>query len=140
MAAIRPLAQIAKKWNDRTATAGQQYAEGVATPKADWATNAKLGQGNWEAGVQQAATAKSFSKGVNAAGTQKWQQKSVQKGVPRFGPGVQVAEPDYTAGFEKFAGVIAQTVLPPKFAKGDPRNLLRVTAISQALRKAKMGS
>ena len=139
MPAIRSLAAIGKKWNDRASSAGPQYAEGIATPKKDWANEAARAQPNWEAGVQQAAQAKSFSKGVTAAGTPKWQQKATVKGVQRFGPGVQVAQPDYQAGFEKYRQVIEATALPPRLAKGDPRNLQRVGAMSQALRKAKVG-
>jgi hypothetical protein len=140
MPAIRSTATIVKKWADRAGSAGQQYADGVASPKKDWATNAAGAQNNWEAGVQGAATKKSFSKGVSSAGTAKWQKKATTKGAQRFGPGVADAQPDYQAGFEPFANVISSTTLPPKFAKGDPRNVERVRVMSQALRKAKEAS
>lgn len=84
--------------------------------------------------------AKTFSKGVTKAGTGKWQAQAVAKGVSRYPQGVAGAQSAYQAGFEPYANVIQSTTLPPKFAKGDPRNLQRVTAMSQALRSAKTQS
>jgi len=138
MPAIRPIGSVASKWAQRAGTAGPQYADGVKAPKYDWATNASAGQANWEAGTQAAAVAKSFGKGVAKAGTAKWQSKAVSKGTQRYGPGVADAQPDYQSGFEPYANVISSTTLPPKFAKGDPRNVQRVQVMAAALRKAKM--
>lgn len=138
--AIRAIGSVASKWAERAGSAGPQYAAGVATPKADWGTNAAAGQANWTAGVQSAAASKSFSKGVQKAGTPKWQQAATGKGAQRFGPGVQGAQPAYQKGFEPFASVISSTTLPPKYAKGDPRNVQRVATMAAALRAAKMGA
>ena len=140
MPAVRSIASVSKKWVDRAGTAGAQYAEGVSSPKKDWATSAGAAGANWEAGVAEASRKKSFGKGVAAAGTQKWQRKAIAKGTQRFGPGVADAQPDYQAGFEPYRNVIEGTALPPRFAKGDPRNVERVKVMSAALRKAKVGS
>jgi len=140
MPAIRSLQTISKKWVDRAGSAGPQYADGVRTPKKDWAGAATAAQGNWDAGVQQAAQQKSFGKGVAKAGTPKWQAKAVSKGVPRFPQGVADAQPDYASGFEPYRNLIESTQLPARYPKGDPRNIDRVRAISQALRKAKTGA
>lgn len=139
MANVRSLDFIASKWSNRAATAGDVYEAGVRNPKADWQRQAAASQGSWEAGVAEAARQKSFTKGVNSAGSQKWQAKTVAKGVSRYGPGVQEAGPDFQQGFEKYRQVIESTNLPPRFAKGDPRNIERVKVMSAALRKAKMG-
>lgn len=139
MPAIRPISQIANKWKDRTGTAGPQYSEGVQQPKKDWAANASAGANNWQAGVTAAAADDRFKKGVAAAGNAKWQKGAVMKGTQRFASGVQMAEPEFQAGFEKYANVIASTKLPPRFAKGDPRNVDRVRDMSSALRRAKTG-
>lgn len=139
MAAIRSLDMIARKWQNRASTAGDVYEEGVKNPKADWQRQAAAAQGSWESGVSEAARAKSFQKGVNAAGTSKWQSKTLSKGVARFGPGIAEAEPDFSAGFAKFRQVIEGLTLPPRFAKGDPRNIERVKVVAAALRKAKVG-
>ena len=139
MANVRSLDFITNKWATRAATAGDVYEAGVRNPKADWQRSAAASQGSWESGVAEAARQKSFSKGVNAAGTQKWQAKTIAKGVQRFGPGVQEAGPDFQQGFEKYRQVIEATNLPPRFAKGDPRNIERVKVMAAALRKAKVG-
>jgi hypothetical protein len=46
---------------------------------------------------------------------------------------------DYQEGVQPYLDTIAATVLPPRFPKGDPRNLERVKAITTALRKRKTG-
>jgi hypothetical protein len=89
--------------------------------------------------VTGAAQAKSFQKGVQAAGTPKWQSKALSKGTARYGPGVAEGEPDFAQGFDRFRTVIEGTNLPPRFAKGDPRNVERVRVMSTALRRAKVG-
>ena len=140
MANIRGLDFISQKWSSRAATAGDVYEAGVRQPKADWQRSTAAAQGSWEAGVADAARMKTFSKGVTSAGTQKWQAKTIAKGVNRFGPGIQEAGPDFQVGFERYRGVIESTQLPPRFAKGDPRNIERVKVMAQALRKAKVGA
>ena len=40
---------------------------------------------------------------------------------------------------QPYLETIAATQLPPRFAKGDPRNVQRVAAIAAALRKRKTG-
>ena len=69
----------------------------------------------------------------------KWQRGAVEKGVARFGPGVQLAQGDYASAFAPFRDAIARTTLPPRFARRDPRNLLRNKAIVDALIAAKKG-
>jgi hypothetical protein len=86
-----------------------------------------------------AAAADSFAKGVTKAGTDKWKSKALQKGPGRFAEGVMVAGPDYEAGFAPYRDEIERTTLPPRFPKGDPRNISRVATIAAALRKKKLG-
>lgn len=140
MANVRSMDFIAQKWGSRAATAGDVYEAGVRQPKADWQRSAAGSQGSWEAGVADAARLKSFTKGVNAAGSQKWQAKTLSKGVSRFPQGIQESGPEFQVGFERYRGVIESTQLPPRFAKGDPRNIERVKTIAAALRKAKVGA
>jgi hypothetical protein len=52
---------------------------------------------------------------------------------------VQIAKDDYAKGFGPYANVIAATTLPPRYPKGDPRNIERVSAIAQALHQEKVG-
>jgi hypothetical protein len=139
MANVKDAAQIAEKWARVTPGRTEDYAQGIRNPKVDWSAATKAAEGNYEAGVQAAIQKKRFGAGVAKAGTQKWQQKAIEKGTARFGPGVQAAVADYQEGFEPFRQVIASTTLPPRYPKGDPRNLERVKVITQALRKKKVG-
>lgn len=139
MPKIRSIAAVGEKWKRRTEIAGPEYEEGVKNPKKDWATETKRAEASFEAGITQAIRDKRFGKGVGKAGTGKWQEGAVTKGVTRFGPGVAVAEAAYEKGFAPFRDVIEATVLPTRYAKGDPRNFQRVIAMGTALHKKKIG-
>jgi len=70
---------------------------------------------------------------VRKAGDEKWSRKATVNGVRNWGPGVAEAMGDYAAGFAPYREAIAATVLPPRYARRDPRNMARVTAIVTAL-------
>ncbi len=138
MAAIRSIDEIAKKWATVTPQRTADYEAGIRDPRKDWAQSTTAASDAWKAGVQAAIAANSFSKGTTRAGTPKWQTASLEKGVARWGPGVALAEDEYRAGFAPFREAIARVVLPPRFARRDPRNLLRVAAVVDAISKAKL--
>ncbi len=137
MAAIRDIAFIANKWSEVTSRAGPQYEAGVRAPKADWAKGATDANEAWKAGVTAAVSADSFRKGVAQAGTPRWSEGAIVKGVPRFGPGVALAESRYAERFGPYAQAIAGLTLPPRFARRDPRNLNRVQAVVNAMIETK---
>jgi len=140
MAKIKPTDKIAEKWSRVTPQRTEDYREGVENPRVDWGTATAAAEDNWREGVTAAAGRKSFSAGVKKAGTQKWQQKALQKGTSRFAEGVSLGADDYQRGFAPFRDVIERTTLPPRGPKGDPRNIERVRVMSQALRNAKLGA
>jgi len=131
-------ANYATKWARVTPQRTEDYQQGVQNPKVSWQTATLAAEANQAAGVQQAIQDKRFAKGVQKAGDAAWQQGALQKGVTRFGEGVQVSQDKYASGFAPYAQVIESTVLPPKYPKGDPRNLARVAAIATALRNKKV--
>jgi len=135
---IRSTAENAAKWKRRTENAGAEYEQGVNNPKKDWAAETAKAEGNYEKGVQAAITKKRFGKGVVKAGNAKWKNGAVQKGVQRFGPGVQASGDNYAKGFSPYAEVIKNTTLPPRYPKGDPRNFDRVKAMGTALHNKKV--
>lgn len=142
MAEIRPVDEIARKWASVTPLRAADYEKGIRDPKGDWAKGAIAAADAWKSGIQAAVANNSFTKGVTRAGTQAWQEGSLSKGLARWGPGVALAVDKYQTNFAPFREVIARTVLPPRFARRDPRNLERVKVIAEALAKAKvaMGS
>jgi hypothetical protein len=139
MPAVKPLNLIVDKWARRAAQAGPDYASGVKQPRRDWQQAASQAEEAYIAGVQQAASEGRYGKGVSEAGTQKWQRKAIAVGAQRYGPGVAAAKSDYQQNFAPFAQVISSVQLPPRGAKGDPRNYEAVRMIGEALHNAKTG-
>lgn len=128
-----------QRWVSRASMASDEYKSGVQNPRGDWATNAAAAAQNQADGVMQAITDKRYEKGIQKAGTAKWRDKALAKGATRFTQGVQVSQGDYEKGVKPYLDTIESTVLPPKYAKGDPRNLARVEALNKALRAKKTG-
>ncbi len=139
MAQVKSTDRVAAKWARVTPQRTQDYQEGVQSPRTPWATAARAAEDRYKTGVQDAATRGAFGKGVAAAGDAKWSQKALAKGPSRFAEGVAMSGPDYQARVGPYLDTIAATQLPPRYAKGDPRNLDRTKAITQALRKKKTG-
>lgn len=133
MAAIRSVDLIAAKWATVTPGRAAQYADGVKNPKADWKINTAAAKPAWESGIQQAIAAGSFVKGVNRAGNAAWQKGAVEKGAVRFGPGVALAQEAYQVGFAPYQAAISALKLPPRGARRDPQNMLRVKAVVDAM-------
>lgn len=126
------------KWARVTPARAEDYQQGIQNPRTPWAEATSAAAANQAAGVQEAIRDKRFEKGVMKAGNSTWQNGALTKGVNRFGEGVQIAEQKYAANFAPYAQVIESTALPPKFPKGDPRNLARVAAMATALRNKKV--
>lgn len=138
MPKTKGVSAIGEKYSRVTPARSADYEQGVKNPRTDWAGAATNAAPNFASGVSAAIAAGSYGKGITKAGTGKWQAKAVSKGVPRFGPGVQEARPDYEAAITPYIQTIESTTLPPRGPKGDPRNYARVTAIGQALRNKKI--
>lgn len=139
MPAVKSTASVAEKWARVTPQRSEDYKLGVSQPRTPWAAAAKAGEERYKAGVQEAIARGAFGKGVTAAGDQKWQSKALAKGPTRFAEGVAISAPDYQTAIAPYLDVIAATTLPPRFAKGDPRNVERVRVLAIALRKRKTG-
>lgn len=139
MANVKSGTSVAEKWSRVTPQRTQDYQAGVQSPRVAWSTAAKGAEERYKAGVAEAAQQGRYGKGVSAAGDQKWQQKALAKGPSRFAEGVAISAPDYQAAVQPYLDTIAATTLPPRFAKGDVRNLERTKAIAVALRKKKTG-
>lgn len=138
MADIKPMNEIADKWASVTPQRSGEYRKGVQNPRRSWSQGAVEAAESWAQGITQAITDGRFVSGIQEAGDSRWQRKASTVGAARFGPGVQAAKGDYQAGFAPFAQVIAGVDLPPRGAKGDPRNYDRVRVIGEALHEAKI--
>ncbi len=137
MAAIKSADAIARKWATVTPLRQADYEEGIRNPRSDWADETAKAESAWKEGIAKAATAGSFAKGVQRTGTSGWQAGALEKGVQRWGPGVALGESRYLSGFAPYREAISRVTLPPRFARRDPRNLLRVAAIVDVMNKTK---
>jgi len=133
MAFIRSVEVIAKKWAEVTPMRSGDYAAGVASPRRSWSAATKAAEQAYKDGVTKAIGRGAFGKGVVKAGDEKWSRKATVNGVRNWGPGVAEAMGDYAAGFAPYQAAIAGCVLPPRYARRDPRNMARVKAIVDAL-------
>jgi len=138
MPKIRSIKDISGKWATVTPQRTSDYESGIKAPLEDWAQKTSAAEAAYESGVQAAIADKRFGKGVKEAGTEKWQRKAIEVGINRWGPGVRAAQADYESGFSKYRDVIERLTLPPRYPKGDPRNIDRVAAIAKALHEAKI--
>lgn len=138
MPRVRPNA--AERWARRAAQATPDYVAGVQSPRQSWAQATTAAEASWQAGVQQAISDKRWTRAVQQAGDQTWQQKTVAKGQSRFAEGVSQAQPDYQQGVAPYLQVIESVQLPPRGPKGDPRNIERVRVLAQALRARKLAA
>jgi len=138
MVKIKSIDDIVKKWTTETPARVRYYEAGVKDPTKDWAEATAAAEAAYESGVTAAIGNKLYGKGVKKAGTAKWQNKSIQKGVPRYPEGVRVAGPEFQAGFAPYRDEIEKTVLPPRGARGDPGNIERVRVLAEALAKKRL--
>jgi len=138
MAEIRPIDVIAKKWAEVTPQRSGDYEAGINNPRRSWMKATKEAEKAYEDGVAKSIAKKSFGKGVEKAGDEKWHRKAVSNGVRNWGPGVAEAEGDYATGFAPYRDAIAAVKLSPRYANRDPRNLTRVKDVVDALVAKKM--
>lgn len=140
MPAIKDTSAIAAKWARVTPGRVSEYTAGVQAPRTPWAQATANADGAWKDGTAAAAAKGSFKRGVMAAGDSKWQTNTLNKGPSRFAEGVSMSEPAFAEGFAKYAAVIANTQLPPRGPRGDPRNMERAKVMAMALNKARTGN
>jgi len=133
MIKIKPIDQIVSRWvaGVRGATAAYQF--GVSNPQRDWADATVAGASAWFQGLQAAHAAGRFEGGVRAAGSVKWKNRTLTKGVQMWPLAVAAAEGDYRVGYAPFREAIYSATLPPRYATRDPRNLERVAAIDRIM-------
>lgn len=135
MVKTKPIELVVRKWQSRASVATDDYKFGIENPKADWATATTNAFDAWASGVQQAVAEKRFVGGVKRAGTEKWKRKALEVGAARYAPGITAASQDYAAAMSEILRVIESVALPPRGAKGDPRNYERVKVIGDTLHK-----
>lgn len=137
MPPVKSLDRISSKWVRQSSTAQPEYEAGVRNPRRDWAQATTQAEASYEKGVQTAIQEKRFSNGVKNAGTAKWQDAALSKGPSRWAEGIRLSSNAYQEGFAPYRTVLENLTLPARGPKGDPANLQRVAAVTQALHNEK---
>ena len=140
MIGIRSASAIADKWKRVTPGRTEDYRLGVENPKKDWEDETRRAESTYKEAITKAIAEGRFGKGVADAGTAKWKDGALRKGVHRWGPGVELGIENYEKGFAPYRDVIEKITLPKRYPKGDPRNYERVKAVGSALHKQKTGT
>jgi len=138
MPPVKSLDQISEKWARVVGVSSVEYEHGIRNPGQDWATNTAAAEPAFASGIQKAIADKRFGSGVRNAGTAKWQERTIAVGIGRWIEGVNLSRPAYEAGFAPYREVIINTDLPPRGAKGDPKNITRVAVLAKALHDKKV--
>jgi len=133
--------EIAEKWSRNASQAGQDFEAGVSGVSTSDQQAATLeAVSDWETGVQNAISNGTFQRGVENPSAD-WQERTLELGGTRFTSGVQASRDAFTAGFEPFRQVIADTDLPARGPRGDiGTNIERVRVIAQALNNERTGN
>ena len=136
---IKSVSEIALKYARVTPQREPDYTEGIEGTSPDEYEEATLASEEiYERGVSEAIRRKAFGKGVKGSG-ESWKEKSLDLGPRRFAEGTAGAADEYAEGFEPYRETIAALTLPPRGPAGDPKNIERVRAVTEALRKRKVG-
>lgn len=138
MPPVKSLDRISEKWARVVEVSQPDYEAGIRSPREDWAEKTLAAEGSYNSGVQKAISEKRFGKGVRAAGTDKWKERTLAVGPDRWLQGVRVSRGNYEAGFAPYREVIIRTTLPPRGPKGDPKNIQRVGVLAKALHDEKL--
>lgn len=138
MPSVKPLDRISRKWARQSATAQPEYEAGVRAPRRSWSDAASKAEDSYKQGVQAGINRGAFGKGVRKAGDSKWQDATLAKGANRWSEGINLATGAYEEGFAPFRQALEQLDLPPRGPKGDPKNLQRVQAVTEALHRKKI--
>ena len=140
MVATKSAEASAEKFARNASQAGPDYEAGVRNPKKDWASETMKAKEAYKAGVQDSISRGAYEKGVQEAGSEKWQRKAATVGKDRFASGARAAEGDYKKGVEPYLQEIERVVLPARGRRGDPANYDRSRVIGEALHKKRTGS
>lgn len=135
---VKAVADVVAKWKSKATAASPDYQAGVQNPRRDWASETQAAKDAYQSGVQDAIGRDAFSKGVRAAGTEKWSTNTLAKGPARFADGVGKGVAAMQAGIAPVLDAISRVSLPTKGAAGAPQNIERVRAIADALHQQKI--
>ncbi len=135
---VKDAAMAAQKFVTRGQAAAGDYGKGVQAAGDIWQAHAAAAGDTFAAGVQDAITRGAFAKGIAKAGSAKYVMRAAGVGAQRYPQGVAQAGPAWQDKTAPYLQTLAGITLPPRRPKGDPGNMARVSAVTDALRKKKL--
>jgi hypothetical protein len=134
---VRPINESQEKFKNRAAGAREDYKRGVAGAGQRWADGAANAEEAWRAGTQEAISQGRFSKGVRAAGSQKYQERASTLGPERFATGVAMGAPEWGKNFGPFQQALAAHVPSTRGPRGSDQNAQRSVEVSRLMRRVR---
>lgn len=125
----------AQKWSSVSATRSGDYTKGVEGGGQAWQEGVNMAESTWAEGVQGAIGRGGYSKGVSGKAS-KYVQRASTLGSQRWTTGIQASGDAYQRGVAPIFNAIGNVTLPPRGARGNPSNILRVQAVNEAARQA----
>ncbi len=123
----------ADKFSRRGSAAADDYRSGVSNSSdSEWQQAASDATSNWETGVQEAAANNAFQNGVNNPSAS-WQQRALELGAGRFGPGVSASQDKYATSVQPYFDALESLNLTPRGARGSEQNFQRSREVGQRL-------
>lgn len=137
---IKDTATLANKYVTRAGQAVPEYKSGVEQAGADWESNAKAGEANYEQGVTEAIGKKRYGRGISAAGASKYVTNAANLGAQRYQPGVANAKDAWSRGVQPSLDKLKSLTLPPKGPRRSMANQQRANMVALELGKLKDAS
>lgn len=128
--AMASAAEIAQKWQDRTASATSAYVSGIKRCEVNPMERAAQNASGYLAGVQAAVSSGKWQAGLMRNPKEYWMNAAINLGAQRLGPGVAQAKPKMQRFLDQFLPFLAS-------------NMSQVNAMpanSYEARKAKMNA
>ncbi len=131
--------QSSQKWAERAANAAQDFVEGAQSTSKDQAAAAIAAAPIYAQAVQASIARGAFAKGLQKSGKGGWLAGIQKVGAGRFAEGVGSSAGKYATNSAPFDSARNVASSMPRGLRGSPQNLAKVTAVVQALVKAKQG-
>lgn len=133
MVSMPSSSDAAEKFARRGSAASQDYQQGVTNSSdSDWQSGAQNAAGNWEEGVQEAIANGAFASGVSNPNAS-WQQRSLELGASRFGPGITASQGKYESAVQPYFDGLEALTLTPRGPRGSSQNFQRSQEVGQRL-------
>lgn len=97
-----------EKWAERIRGSGKYMKSGLEHPREDWATQAKGAKERRDAELRRAIEEDRINKGIEKAGTKKWQTRALDVGVGRWTADAPKSAEEYKRGISDVISAVEE--------------------------------